>query len=416
MTTKYDPQAADTALNHLDQVKARRSNLHDELKSLNDRVAAVKAKGETPDAGSLERMKNIMRGLDKLGTEIEAAEKAWSDQLLAGYSDGKISGETGDGANPTPIVKVRGNSLVPGSPITSSIVEQMLKAKWDPKTNPSVLIDGHEAFTKTQTLPTFSDWQRREPIVTPLGADARFMWQAMVTEGLDPKDTSIQDFRMTAATVSGTVERAPSAVTTKADLDTTTTLVNTAVRQFAITISDIPNQLLTSVGQLANFMAQRAEFELEKALDSHVYSTIVAATPPFGNAGGSTLMAQIRRGITTMRATGATPRVLVLNPTDSESLDQTTTADGIHILTNPVNGGSGDTPVWSLRRVERIGAGTEPPYIIDPQMLGVLYIGGMQIDSDPYSGFKNNTTTLRMEFNALMHIRNINGARRIAAT
>jgi hypothetical protein len=35
--------------------------------------------------------------------------------------------------------------------------------------------------------------------------------------------------------------------------------------------------------------------------------------------------------------------------------------------------GSG-SPLWGLRVIERTSAaGTEPPYLIDPQMLGMLY-------------------------------------------
>jgi hypothetical protein len=84
----------------------------------------------------------------------------------------------------------------------------------------------------------------------------------------------------------------------------------------------------------------------------------------------------------------------------------------------PLGAAGASSPLFSLRVVERIGAGTEPPYLIDPQMLGVLFLGTMRFDADPYGGgnFKKNLTTLRIETNELMHVRNANGARRIAAT
>jgi hypothetical protein len=51
------------------------------------------------------------------------------------------------------------------------------------------------------------------------------------------------------------------------------------------------------------------------------------------------------------------------------------------------------SPLWGLTLVERIGAGTEAPYLIDPNMLGVLYLGNVRFDADPYTGFKTNLTT-----------------------
>lgn len=73
--------------------------------------------------------------------------------------------------------------------------------------------------------------------------------------------------------------------------------------------------------------------------------------------------------------------------------------------------------MWGLRVIERTSAaGTEPPYLIDPQMLGMLYLGIARFEADPFSEFKKNLTTLRVEVKALYHVRNVEGARRIAAT
>ena len=49
-------------------------------------------------------------------------------------------------------------------------------------------------------------------------------------------------------------------------------------------------------------------------------------------------------------------------------------------------------------------------------MLGPLYLGPLRFDADPYTGFRKNLTTLRIEVKALYHVRNVQGARRIAAT
>lgn len=58
-------------------------------------------------------------------------------------------------------------------------------------------------------------------------------------------------------------------------------------------------------------------------------------------------------------------------------------------------------PLWDLTIVERTSAvGTEPPYLIDSRMLGVLYLGRLKFEVDPFTGFKANLITLRVESKA----------------
>jgi hypothetical protein len=127
------------------------------------------------------------------------------------------------------------------------------------------------------------------------------------------------------------------------------------------------------------------------------------------------MIAMLRNAITAMRALGADPDIAVLNPTDAAALDLTTTgADDQYVFALRDTGDS--SPLWGLEIIERIGGGSDPPYVIDRSMLGVLYLGDLSVQADPYSGFKANLVTLRVEVNALFHVRNIQGARRIAAT
>jgi hypothetical protein len=114
-----------------------------------------------------------------------------------------------------------------------------------------------------------------------------------------------------------------------------------------------------------------------------------------------------------MRATGANPTIAVLNPTDSASLDLEADAGGFVFPTRDTGSSS---PLWGLRVIERIGAGTEAPYLIDSQMLGQLYLGNIRFEADPFSAFRKNLTTLRIEVHALYHVRQAEGARRVNAT
>jgi hypothetical protein len=49
-------------------------------------------------------------------------------------------------------------------------------------------------------------------------------------------------------------------------------------------------------------------------------------------------------------------------------------------------------------------------------MLGMLYLGIARFEADTFTGFKKNLTTLRVEVTGLYHVRNSDGAPRIAAT
>jgi hypothetical protein len=104
---------------------------------------------------------------------------------------------------------------------------------------------------------------------------------------------------------------------------------------------------------------------------------------------------------------------VVLNPTDAASLDLEADAGG-YIF--PTRDSGSSSPLWGLRVIERIGAGTEAPYLIDPAMLGQLYLGNLRFEADPFTGFKKNLTTLRIETYALYHVRQPEGARRVNTT
>jgi Phage capsid family len=154
---------------------------------------------------------------------------------------------------------------------------------------------------------------------------------------------------------------------------------------------------------------------VQTAVDAHVFAQIVAGAPPFGVT-GTGLIAQLRNGITSMRAVGANPTIALLNPTDAAALDLSVTGtDNQYVF--PLRDTGSSSPLWDLTVVERTSAaGTEPPYLIDPQMLGTLFLGAARFETDPYSGFANNTTRIRCELNVLYHIRQATGARRLAAT
>jgi hypothetical protein len=47
--------------------------------------------------------------------------------------------------------------------------------------------------------------------------------------------------------------------------------------------------------------------------------------------------------------------------------------------------------------------------VIDPAVAGVLYLGALKADLDPFTGFSENTTDLRLECSVLFFVRNGDG-------
>lgn len=386
--------------------QSKKATLSAELKTINDRAEAEADRSKK--AALLERSGNLIAGIAKVDDQLDALTKGRSDAILAGFAAGHIHGESGDGASPMPSFGfLKAGVKQP----RTSFAEAVMSSGFDVKANRlSVELDGTEA-TKAQTLPSVTDWNRSAPGLVPLGQDRRWLFPNLPSQPAR-NTASIQDFVQTARTVTGTVERALNATTDKADLATTTTLVNTALSQFAVTISDIPNAVLESVPALINWLDAEGEFQVYKAIDAHVMAKIVAASPASGLTGAN-LVLQFRNAISAMRAVGANPTLAVVNPTDSVEIDTYEAGDGAMLFgTQQANAAS---PLWGLNIVERIGAGTENPFLIDPSMLGVLYMGNIRLDADPYTGFKKNLTTLRVEVNALMHVRNAQGAYEIVA-
>jgi hypothetical protein len=286
--------------------------------------------------------------------------------------------------------------------------------QFDVKSNPSVDVD--PGFLFKSTFPAVTDVNRSTPGIVPQGRDSRWLYPLLPSQQVGDL-LSVQDFRQSARTVTGTVERGAIATSDKATLDVTLELVNREVKQAAVLIPGVPLNLFESVDGLRQYLNAEGTFQVQKAIDAHVFSQIVASSPLFGNT-GTGLVAQVRNGVAAMRAQGAEPDILVVNPGDAATLDLTSDAGGFVFA---VRDSGVSSPLWGLKVVERTStAGNEPPYLIDSQMLGKLYIGNLRFDADPFSGtgganFKKNLVDLRVEANVLFHVRNAQGARRIAA-
>jgi hypothetical protein len=265
------------------------------------------------------------------------------------------------------------------------------------------------------TFPAAGTWNTQGPGgVLPLGTDTRFLFPNIPTQDVG-NATTIADFRQSGdRTVTGDIERAPESTAEKATLGLTISHVTTAVKQLALVIPGIPNQVLRSIESASAFLESEAVYQIRSALDAHVYAAILGATP--GNSQtGTDMIAQVRNGITVMRAAGMNPNLLVLEPADAAALDLIVTPGTADYQFASRDTGT-SSPLWGLQVVERRTAAATDPLLLDAAAIGVLFTGMMRIDADPYSGFSTNVTRLRIELNCVMHVRNIAAAHRVAAT
>jgi hypothetical protein len=295
-----------------------------------------------------------------------------------------------------------------------SFGDTVFRAGFSLKAQPQVTIPLVSALAKAPTWPSVSGWNTLAPTIVPLGTDRRWLYPNLVSQSVGA-EAAVSDFKETVRTLTGSVQRNLDASTTKANVDTTLTLVSENLSQFAVTVDEIPNAVLESIATARDWLNNEMQFQVQKALDAHCFSQIVAASPPFGNTGGDTIT-RVRNAISAMRAEGANPDLLVMNSTDAAALDLSTSGTSTPYLF-AVREPGGASPLFGLRVIERTSAaGNEPPYVLDSNKLGRLYLGTMRIDADPFTGFTENLTTLRCEVKALFHIRDSKGARRIAAT
>jgi hypothetical protein len=248
-----------------------------------------------------------------------------------------------------------------------------------------------------------------------LARDERHLWMVLPSgELLDPETASISDYRQTGSrTVVGSVERDPVALTPeKATLALELELVNTPLRQFAVICDEIPFKLFDYAPTLQAWLQSEMSYQISLALDQHVLAQILAASPPSGSS-GATLIEKARNGVKEARKVGANPRVLALNPDDSADLDvQKTGTEGLQQYIFASRDSGSASPLWGNAIVEV--PGLESPMLLDPAILGAFYAGQATVLADPYTQIDVNGVRLRVEMEALGHIRDRQGAYIIA--
>ena len=165
-------------------------------------------------------------------------------------------------------------------------------------------------FSLTSTAPTL-----RAPVAAP-AQDRRFAYPVLARAQVGD-DLAVGGFTVAFADpgvtgVSG-IERVPISTEEKAELEATIGWDSKDLKQFAVTLDNVPQAILDAEDQLRGVLETEMKYRVNLALDQHVVTGIEAAAPPSGKT-GSTLIEQTRNAVAASRALGANPTVLLRQP------------------------------------------------------------------------------------------------------
>ena len=174
----------------------------------------------------------------------------------------------------------------------------------------------------------------------PLGADMRYAWQAVPQQSVSAGVTSITVTQQTARTlVAGTTTiRAIDATTNKPEVSSTLDLVSIPMKQVAGVQTGIPNVYLEQP-QIETVIENDLRLSVYDGLDELVRAAIASSS----NQAPSTdnILVSIRKCITTLRASGYNPNLILLTPSASETIDT---------MVSGISGGTAESPrCWQLR-------------------------------------------------------------------
>jgi len=244
---------------------------------------------------------------------------------------------------------------------------------------------------------------RIEPGIQPLpaGIDPRFNLYQLMPRADIGNAVAVQDYKLTARSTSGTIERDPFATTAKAGLSLTIAPVTLSVRQFALMMESVPVQLVQSEAGLVGLFESELRKQLNISLDSYVAAQILASNPDHGGVGQTTVEGKVRVAMNDLQDNGFTPDLVVINPSDAADVD-------LRVNTTII-----EAWPFGMRVVVSKDVAAGAPYVMDTSAL-TLFVGSANLASDPYAGadgqgFRKNLISYRYEFNALMNVRDKRG-------
>jgi hypothetical protein len=191
---------------------------------------------------------------------------------------------------------------------------------------------------------------------------------------------------------SDSVERDPMSTSAKAEADVAVAVEQVDLKQYALMSGYLPNAAFRSVEQLSPVMGAALGRELDIALDEAARAALEGAGAS-GPSAGSTVIEKLRYAKADLIANGvAGPFLAVISDVDAATIDLTPAVD------MPSQFPFGLT----ITALPGIAAGEG--FVLSREAMHE-YKGSARLDSDPFSKFDTNETQLRLEFEALVEVR-----------
>lgn len=280
--------------------------------------------------------------------------------------------------------------------------------------NETATITADEFRSVTFAGGTVTQMNEMKTVGVPLGADQRYAWQAVAQQSVTAGVTSITVTQQTARTlVAGTTTIRPiDATSNKPEVSSTLDLVNVPLKQVAGVQTGVPNVYLEQP-QIETVIENDLRLSVYDGLDELVRAAIASS----GNQAPSTdnILVSIRKCITTLRAAGYSPNLIILTPAPSGTID--TMVSGISggtadFVFGPAQFGPGT--LFGIPRVESkvIAA----PVVIDTRAHGALYLSPLSLARFEENAGRTNTSLVRLEGHAQYGTERTAAAVRIAAS
>lgn len=282
----------------------------------------------------------------------------------------------------------------------SDVYAAMIRAGWNAKNSNdrSVLVhsDALLGRAKADVISAAGD---ANPDVTtsrvaPLGIDTRFLWSSVPRTQVpfDGVPTQIQYLRESARSYPtiGTATLAIDHATDKPSTGVTAVLAAADLNVFGTVSESQPNALLGQPA-LRQIIQRELVQTLHRDLEDHVISTIDAdANLDTLAQGTDTVVDAVYKASNDLRDNGFVPRLVAMNTDDAEAVDLMKDADD-HYMFTP------GAPLFGLSRVTSAIIPAGSMYVVDPSVFE-LHVSPLKVDTDPFSEFKANRSTVKAEF------------------
>lgn len=247
-----------------------------------------------------------------------------------------------------------------------------------------------------------------------LGADQRFAWQAVQQQSVTAGVTSVTVTQQSARTLAaGTVTiRDIDATGNKPEVSSTLGLVNVPLNQVAGVQTGIPNVYLAQP-QIETVIETDLRLSVYDGLDELVRAAIASSSNQAPSS--DNVLVSVRKCITTLRASGYAPNLIILTPAASEAIDTMvsgiTGADADFVF-GPAQFAPGT--LFGIPRVESkvIAA----PVVMDTRAHGALYLSPLSLARFEENAGRTNTSLVRLEGHAAYGTERTAAAIRIAAS